>query len=327
MTRQIREWIDRSAPLALIALVTGVAGAVAQRVGDGSPWVIITAVAGVALAACLGPMLGASAGIATAAAVVWIGGQAAGTFAHASSAEIVATLVVLVGASWVAGRAGVDLRAPQVVEPEAPVPGASASMGLLPHDIASDRLRDEVMRAMTFNRPLALLRIRLDVGDESLDPAAATAARRSVARLIENTTRTTDLPFVINEHEIGIILIESDRIGAGGLWNRLLGCVEEATFMDRARGERRRFTDLGTISLGAAEVTTEITSADDLMAAAHRSMAEGDDLGNVWRRIERELDEMAEEHASDSDTHFGRRVTDTSDAALVEVRSRIASRD
>ncbi len=328
MTPPIREWIDRRASLALIALVTGVAGAVAQRVGDGSPWVIMIALAGVALAACLGPMLGGAAGIATAAAVVWVGGQAAGTFAHASSGEMVGALLILIGAAWVAGRAGVDLRAgvPAQEVDRASTDGAAASMGLLSHAAAQERLQDEVQRATVFNRPLALLRVRVDVDDTSLDPAAAAAATRSVTRLIENTIRGTDLPFAINDNEVGIILIESDRIGAGGLWNRLLGCVEQASFMDRTRGERLRFADHGSISLGAAGVSSEITSVDCLMGAAHESMAAGDDLGNAWRRLERELDEMADEPARPTPT-FGRRATDSSGTGPVMVPRRIAIAD
>jgi two-component system cell cycle response regulator len=149
---------------------------------------------------------------------------------------------------------------------------------LLNRRALTDRLQQEMERAMRYDATLALLMVDLDhfkavndthghlVGDDVL---------RDVARLLRETIRTTDVAARYGGEEFLVLLPETDDGGAEAFAERIRVAVEAHPFEGSGGAALRLTASLGVAVFPAPRVVT----AEDLLvradAALYRAKADG----------------------------------------------------
>lgn len=152
----------------------------------------------------------------------------------------------------------------RVSRPEA----AFGSLGLLPLDVATNRLDEELERARAHRRPLTVAMFSVQVTDPAFDDGAQVAALRSIARIVEHRAAETDVPFAAAEDQLGLILPETDQAQA---WERIgdvLDALESATFTVGPDRRRHRVSGATEYSVGIIEAGAEHSSGQALLEAA-----------------------------------------------------------
>ncbi len=145
---------------------------------------------------------------------------------------------------------------------------AYGSLGLLPLQVAANRLDEEMERARVHRRPLTLAVFSVRVTAPDLDNGAQDAALRSVARIVEHRVAETDVPFAVTQDQLGVILPETDQ---GQAWERVgevLDALENATFTAGPDRRRHLVSDATDCSVGIVEAGPEHSSAQTLLEAA-----------------------------------------------------------
>jgi GGDEF domain-containing protein len=190
------------------------------------------------------------------------------------SVESTLGLVVVGG---LVGMAGSRLRARGVVNDPGPAP-AYDSLGLQTAEVALSRLDEEIARARHHARPLTVVLIWTDITDQTLSEGARRRAHRTVARLVESLVRETDVPFAFATDEVGAILPETDADAAWQLVGPLMDAATRASFTVREEDQRRSLAGCAELHAGLVSLSDDRTSADELMAAARRSVREDEAL-------------------------------------------------
>ena len=280
MTRLTPAWTDRHTTLVVaVALI-----AVVLAAGVWEPWpapvvLAIAAVGAFALALAFDPFVGVVVGLGAAAGSI-AAKRLAGLWSPdafvASSVETVA--LVLVG--LVAGIAGRQLRVAHSGS-EGPAPSVHGtlpgSLGLLPLDLGMLRLQEEVERARLHGRPLAVLRMSLNL---SLDPGWGTPERqaieRTVARLVESLLRVTDVPFGLDGTELGAVLPETSSDEAWRVVIPILDAITAATFVVRSEADRHSVGSHADIRVGLAFLAEHGSTAEELLDAATAAVRDPD---------------------------------------------------
>ena len=266
-------WTEQHVPIALALLVAALAGAVA--VVEPGPYpliglaaVVATALGGLFLDAFGGLVLGVGA-----AAAMILGRRLTGRWTPESFETSLVLVLSLVTLGWlvgmvsagVHGRQGADSGGDDAVTP------AYGSLGLLTADVAAARLEEEVARARSHHRPLAVVVVHVRIIDRDLDPLAREAAHRAVARLLETLLRDTDVPFALSPDELGAILPETDAAAAWEVLGPVLDAATHAAFTVRAQDERRNLVDCVELTAGLAALADEPTDAGTLLAVAREA--------------------------------------------------------
>lgn len=143
--------------------------------------------------------------------------------------------------------------------------------GLFNHRHFQRRLDEEFRRALRYGLPLAVLLVDLDrfkqINDTHGHPVGDAVLRHASA-VLRHGLRTTDLLARYGGEEFGVILPQTDRIGADHVAGRLRAAIEEASFMQRGGSAISL-----TASIGVAHVPAPgISSPADLLAAADDAM-------------------------------------------------------
>lgn len=108
-----------------------------------------------------------------------------------------------------------------------------SSVGLIRPAIGLLRLKEEVERAVRFKRPIVLVLILTTFPtDRERTDADRHSVMRAVATTVKDTTRVLDIPFMVSEEKIGLILVDTEINGANKVINNI----------------QRRFVDTRTIS-------------------------------------------------------------------------------
>lgn len=271
MTPLIPAWTRRHTALAVAAALVAGCAAVATT----EPWpaaLIVALAAALAFAGALAfdPFVGAVIGLAAAAGSIAVKRQLGLWTGDAFTASVVETgALLLIGI--VAGIAGASLRVAQRA-PGAPGPTGDAavgSLGLLDLDLGMLRLEEEVERAALHKRPLAVLRLSLDVhGHEGWGSAQRLAVERAVARLLENLLRPTDVPFVLDADELAAVLPETTSDEAWGIVVPILDAITRASFVAGPAGGRHQVGEYADIRFGLAFFGEHGTTAQELLDAA-----------------------------------------------------------
>ncbi|GAB2991930.1 hypothetical protein GCM10027076_32400 [Nocardioides montaniterrae] len=265
-------WTDVHTPLLTTVLVTSSLIWVAATQQSLPAYVFIALVLLVLLVATLTDAFGGIvAGLA--AAAVMVGLDRLFPHVHAETFAAVAAcvgLLMLLGVA--AGTTTENIRrgrrriAREAVEKVLPAEG---SLGLLDHDDAALRLEEEMARAELHDRPLATALVHVDF-TEDMDAEDMRRARRAVARVMEAELRTTDIPFVTEHDEIGVILPESSMDAAADVLESVLMLAREVTFNDRTTGVRRHVGDVATVYVGITDLTDDEALSPETMLDATR---------------------------------------------------------
>lgn len=143
------------------------------------------------------------------------------------------------------------------------------SVGLIRPAIGMLRLREEADRALRFRRPVALVLILATVlpGQEE----ERQAAMRSVATTVKDTTRILDIPFLLSEGKIALILPDTEINGT----NTVIGNLQRKFLTSRVIARSGRLASLQNvirIRIGYAVFLGYGTRPFDLLDAAEKSL-------------------------------------------------------
>ena len=270
-------WTDRHVVVAVAVVAAGITGVLTRA--ERAPFHLVVGVALVAtvgLALSLNAFGGMVAGIAAAAGVIaaqqWSGAWDEDVFL--GSVESTLGLVVVGG---LVGMAGSRLRGREVVDGPGPAP-AYGSLGLLTAEVALSRLDEEIARARQHARPLTVVLVWTDITDQTLSEDARRRAHRTVARLVESLLRETDVPFALTTDEVGAILPETNADAAWQLVGPVMDAATRASFTVREEDQRRSLADCAELHAGLVSLSEDCADADELMAAARRSVHEDEAL-------------------------------------------------
>ena len=233
---------------------------------------LIAAVATIVVALFVDGFGGIVVGLTGAAVVIGVK-QLGGLWTPDAFLVSVGSAAALVTGAWLAGMVSSDLHgrtgaAGQDMGRASPVSG---SLGLLGFDLALARLDEEIARANTHHRPLAVAVVEIRLTDADLDDTARSSAERSVARLLETLVRETDVPFAMGPHLLGVILPESDPATAWEVLGRVLHAAADAAFTVRERNERLKLTDCAELHVGIVALSRRVSTAEELVEAARPS--------------------------------------------------------
>lgn len=273
-------WTERHALVALLLIalmLTCVSGLV-----EGQPvavWVGVAATVSGLLALAFDAYAGLLIGLVAAGALTYLRTQT-GQWAGENFAPSLVETVGLILTSGVSGAVGQTLRRGALarVRGEALEP-AFGSMGLLPPELAGERLQDEVSRAAAHRRPLSLVLLEVDVRGSDLAEQGRSAALRAVSRILESRATSTDVPFALTSDRIGLIMPETGPVRAAEVVGEILQAVEAASFTfgsARIQGQVADAVDVhvGMSSYGAARDTADAL-LDAASAALNRSSSAG----------------------------------------------------
>ncbi|WP_265447178.1 GGDEF domain-containing protein [Flexivirga meconopsidis] len=278
---------ERWTPALTDLYAVSVAGAAAGLVaGVQTTWSARLMLGGVAVAVALLALFGESftglgVGIAGAliAAIVL---QSANLWTSERFGWSLALCAVMPLLGWLSGVAAAAARASarHAARPRAgTVAPAYGSLGLLTSDTFEQRVTEEVARAERFGRPLTLVVIESrSVVDE---PAAYQRARRSLARIMEATTRDTDVPADLGDGRFGLLLPET---GESGAWDQLAPIlrVTGQHTVELSNGGRAPVTSVLQVGIGVATIGADRAAAPDTLSlrARREAAASLDDLAS-----------------------------------------------
>ncbi|MDE9364186.1 hypothetical protein PZ938_01070 [Luteipulveratus sp. YIM 133132] len=185
---------------------------------------------------------------------------------------LVAAVTMLV-LCWVGGQLGTALRELargrfQAGVGEAGLAPVVGSLGLLTRGSAVVRLQEEIERAQGSGTALSLWVVDLRVTDKRMDAGSALRLKRGVARLVESLSRSSDVPFMVSETALGVILPGTDTTAAWDIVGPIMDAATRSTFADRSRGDRRRLSDHAELHSGLVSFDPSHATADALLEAA-----------------------------------------------------------
>jgi GGDEF domain-containing protein len=277
MRTLISGWTEQHVPIALALVVAALAGGVAVAEPGPYPLIGVAAVLGTALGALfLDAFGGLVVGVAFAAAMI-LSRRLTDQWTTETFRTALVLVISLLTLGWLVGMIATGLRERRTAEPgeDGAVAPAYGSLGLLTEDVARARLDDEVARARSHHRPLAVVVIGVYITDDGLDPIARDAAHRAVARLVETLLRDTDVPFALGPNELGAILPETSAAGAWDVVGPVLDAATRAAFTVRQQDERRSLVECAELSAGLAALTDQLTDARALLEIARESARVG----------------------------------------------------
>ena len=141
-----------------------------------------------------------------------------------------------------------------------------ALTGLKNRLVFQQRLDDEFRRAARYRTPLALVLIDVDqlkAFNEEFGHSVGDDVLRTVARVVKETGRTTDLPARYGGEEFAVLLTNTDPDGAAISAERFRRAVEAAAWPHRPV----------TVSVGVASYCHDMASSSVLVAAADKALA------------------------------------------------------
>jgi diguanylate cyclase (GGDEF)-like protein len=206
--------------------------------------------------------------------LVMLGPPKSGGFLGIGAPELVIVvlfLVLAVGLAWTLARTLTRLH--DRVEQQAVTDPLT---GLWNRRHLEEMLEREVLRAHRFGHPISL--IILDVDDfkpinDREGHMQGDIVLETVARVVEEGTRTIDVAARYGGDELAVILVETDREGALILGERLADRMRESGVLLRDGGSMGVTISLGvaTIPDSAADVETLVDAADRALLRAKRA--------------------------------------------------------
>jgi GGDEF domain-containing protein len=146
------------------------------------------------------------------------------------------------------------------------------SVGLLKPAIGMLRLEEEEERSVRYRRPFALVLIMAKlIPGMNWNLTERYEIMRAIATSIKDTTRDTDIPFLVGDQKMAVILPETDTNGANTVINNIFNRMIVTKFV----GENGSSTDIQKrvqLRFGFAAFLGTSSSKIHLMEAAERSL-------------------------------------------------------
>lgn len=146
------------------------------------------------------------------------------------------------------------------------------TVGLLKPSIGFLRLNEEEERSVRYRRPFALILILVrPIPDLNGTSSVSPALMRAIATSIKDTTRETDIPFLVANDKIAVILPETETSGANKVVNNILNRMTITRFVT-ATGQSRFIQMQVQLRFGFAAFLGLSHTKIDLMEAAEWSL-------------------------------------------------------
>lgn len=161
------------------------------------------------------------------------------------------------------------------------------SVGLIRPAIGLLRLKEEVDRAMRFKRPVSLILIRISAKpDNAWSEKEMLSIMRAVATTIKDTTRVLDIPFLVDEKKIGLILTNTEINGT----NKVIGNIQRQLFESRfitSSGRSELIQQHAQIRFGYGVFLGQSSEQFDIMDAAEVSLQRNMDMniGAIFQNL------------------------------------------
>lgn len=147
-----------------------------------------------------------------------------------------------------------------------------SSVGLIRPAIGLLRLKEEVDRAIRFRRPIVLVLIRTSFpADREWSVDEKQSVLRAVATTVKDTTRVLDIPFMVSDDKVGLILIDTEINGA----NKVINNIQRQFINSRiitSTGMSESLQEYAQIRFGYAVFLGLSGKPFDLMEAAELSL-------------------------------------------------------
>lgn len=95
------------------------------------------------------------------------------------------------------------------------------TVGLIRPSIGLLRVQEESERALRFGKPMSLVLILAIPASNNGSAISREAVMRSIAIAVKSATRTLDIPFLVNEEKIALILTDTEINGANKVINNI----------------------------------------------------------------------------------------------------------
>ncbi len=153
-----------------------------------------------------------------------------------------------------------------------PVQLEEAGIGLLLPSLGRLRLEEEEERAFRYQRPLALLLLHLQTSShQAWEPRDLQMVLKSVSAAIKDAASETDIPFLVENNRMGLILPETDATEIQSVLDRLTNNLQNLRFV-KDTGESVPLTGRAQLRYGYAVYLGESPSRPDMMPAALASL-------------------------------------------------------
>lgn len=145
-------------------------------------------------------------------------------------------------------------------------------VGLLKSSIGLLRLSEEEERSVRYRRPVALILILVQpiTGINGTSPEEP-ELMRAIATSVKDTTRETDIPFLVAEDMIAVILPETETNGANKVINNILNRMMSTQFVTRS-GDSMFIQTRVHLRFGFAAFLGSSEARINLMEAAKTSL-------------------------------------------------------
>jgi diguanylate cyclase (GGDEF)-like protein len=135
----------------------------------------------------------------------------------------------------------------------------------------SQALSSEVQRCTRLRVPLSLLMMDVDhfkCYNDTHGHPAGDEVLRTVARLLRQRVRSTDLPCRYGGEEFAVLLLDADKTSAAQVAEQIRDTIEQTRFA----GEETQPGGSLTVSIGVASVPEDAKDGDELVKAADRAL-------------------------------------------------------
>jgi len=154
------------------------------------------------------------------------------------------------------------------------------TVGLLRSSIGILRLNEEEERSIRYRRPFALILIMArPLRGSHWEPNERTELMRAIATSIKDTTRETDIPFLVSDGQIAVILPETDTAGANRVVNNILNRMMQTQFVTVA-GHSIALQTRAQLRFGFAAFLGHSLAKINLMEAAEKSLRRSLEINN-----------------------------------------------
>jgi GGDEF domain-containing protein len=146
------------------------------------------------------------------------------------------------------------------------------TVGLIRPPIGLLRLNEEEDRSVRYGRPFALVLILVrPLLETGWEPDEGSELMRAIATSIKDTTRETDIPFLVGNNKIAIILPETETSGGNRVVNNVLNRMTMTRFITES-GNSMLIHECVQLRFGFAAFLGNSHTKLNMMEAAERSL-------------------------------------------------------
>lgn len=161
------------------------------------------------------------------------------------------------------------------------------TIGLIKPAIGLLRLKEETDRAIRFRRPFSFILILFrPIRAQSWTASEKLSVMRAAATTVKHVTRAMDIPFLVSEEKIGLILPDTEINGADKVLNNILKQMM-STFTLTSTGGSEPMQEHAQIRYGGGVFLGRSNQPFEMMEAAEKSLQKNIETnsGNIFQNL------------------------------------------